>query len=216
MLSMLEEIVLLAVNEKTGELRSTREFGTAYALVGAVFFDLALARKIDTSEEEIQVIDTAPTGNPALDRVLEKMAQRRDLKTVREWIEEIFLSRHDLEGAALRSLIMQGILRHETGKRLWVIDVERFPMVNERPQQHVKVRLAQAILTDEIPETRDIMLVAIAEHCGLLGYVLSDAQLVNRKERIQALSNLETISRKVTDAILNLDTSVRQTITKVV
>ena len=74
MLSMLEEIVLLAVNEKTGELRSTREFGTAYALVGAVFFDLALARKIDTSEEEIQVIDTAPTGNPALDRVLEKMA----------------------------------------------------------------------------------------------------------------------------------------------
>ena len=40
MLSMLEEVVLLAVDEKTGGLRSTREFGTAYALVGAVFFDL--------------------------------------------------------------------------------------------------------------------------------------------------------------------------------
>ena len=46
MLTMLEEVVLLAVDEKNGQLRSTREFGTAYALVGAIFFDLALARKI--------------------------------------------------------------------------------------------------------------------------------------------------------------------------
>ena len=216
MLSMLEEIVLLAVNEQTGELRSTREFGTAYALVGAVFFDLALGKKIDTSEEEIHIIDTSPTGNAAVDTILAQLAERRDLKTVRDWIEEIFLSCQDLEGAALKSLIDQGILRHEISKRLWIIDVERFPMVNERPQQHVKVRLAHAILTDEIPETRDIMLVAIAENCGLLGYVLSDTQLRNRRERIHALSNVETISRKVTDAILNLDTSVRGSMTKVV
>jgi hypothetical protein len=214
MLSMLEEIVLLAVNENTGELRSTREFGTAYALVGAVFFDLALARKIDTDEDEIRIIDTAPMGNKAVDTVLSQMSQRPDLKTVRSWIEEIFLSRHDLEGAALQSLIDQAILRHEISKRLWIIDVERFPMVNQKPQQHVKIRLAQAILTDDIPETRDIMLVAIANHCGLLGYMLSDAQLENRKQRIAALSNLETISRKVTDAILNLDASVRHHLTK--
>ncbi|HYW43484.1 MAG TPA: GPP34 family phosphoprotein [Bryobacteraceae bacterium] len=216
MLTMLQEVVLLAVDEKTGELRSTREFGTAYALVGAVFFDLVLARKIDTGTEEIHIIDTTPTGDPALDRVLEKMAQRPGLKTVRDWIEEIFRSRHDLETAALRSLVEQGILRHEVSKRLWIIDVERFPVVNNRPQQHVKVRLAQAILADDIPATRDIMLVAIAEHCGLLGYVLSDAQLVNRKPRVQALCNVETISRKVTDAIRNLDANAKQAMTRVV
>jgi len=216
MLTMLQEVVLLAVDEKTGELRSTREFGTAYALVGAVFFDLVLARKIDTGTEEIHIIDTTPTGDPALDRVLEKMAQRPGLKTVRDWIEEIFRFRHDLETAALRSLVEQGILRHEVSKRLWIIDVERFPVVNNRPQQHVKVRLAQAILADDIPATRDIMLVAIAEHCGLLGYVLSDAQLVNRKPRVQALCNVETISRKVTDAIRNLDANAKQAMTRVV
>ena len=82
MLSMLEEVVLLAVDEKNGGLRSTREFGTAYALVGAVFFDLALARKIDTDTEAIQIIDTMPTGNATLDRVLTHMASRPDLTTV--------------------------------------------------------------------------------------------------------------------------------------
>jgi golgi phosphoprotein 3 len=216
MLTMLEEVVLLAVDEWTGKLRSTREFGTAYALVGAVFFDLALARKVDTDTETIHILDTAPTGNATLDRMLGRMASRPELTTVREWIEEMFLHRDDLEGEALDSLIARGVLRYEQSKLLWIIDVERYPMVDNRPQQQVKIRLAQAILTDEIPQTRDIMLVSIAERCGLLGYVLSDIELDNRKHRVQMLCKLETISRKVGEAITGLDKSIRIAMTKVV
>jgi hypothetical protein len=216
MLSMLQEVVLLAVDEKTGGLRSTREFATAYALVGAVFFDLALARKIDTDTEEIRIIDTTPSGDATLDRVLAGMAAKPNLATVREWLEEIFLRKDDLEGEALQSLIVQGILRHEKSKLLWIIDVERFPLVNNKPQQHVKLRLAQTILSDDIPETRDIMLVSIAEPCGLLQYVLSESELAARHARIQMLCNMETISRKVSDAIVSLEISLRSAMTKVV
>ena len=216
MLTMLEEIVLLAVDEKSGGLRSAREFATAYALVGAVFFDLALARRIDTDTESIQIVSTKPTGNATLDRVLSDMAKRTDLKTVKEWIEEIFHRKDDLEGEALRSLIAQGILRHEKSKLLWIIDVERFPLVDNKPQQHVKLRLAQAIMSDDIPSTRDIMLVSLAEPCGLLHYVLSESELAARHARIQMLCNMETISRKVTAAIVSLETALRQAMTKVV
>jgi Golgi phosphoprotein 3 len=216
MLTMLEEVVLLAVDERNGGLRSTREFSTAYALVGAVFFDLALARKIDSDTEEIQIIDTAPTGNATLDQALEHMAKRPDLKTVTAWIEEIFHRREDLEGEALQSLIAQGILRHEKSKLLWIIDVERFPLVDNKPQQHVKLRLAQAILSDDIPATRDIMLVSIAEPCGLLQHVLSEDTIALRRHRINLLCGMETISRKVMDAIVNLETTLRQVMTKVV
>jgi Golgi phosphoprotein 3 len=200
-----EEVVLLTVDEKTGGLRSTREFATMYALVGAVFFDLTLAHKIDTDTDSVQIIDTTPTGDALLDRVLAHMAQHPRLTTVKEWIEEIYGRGDDLEGEVLRSLIARGVLRHEKSKRLWVIDVERFPMVDNKPQQHTKVRLARAILSDEIPPARHIMLVSIAEACGLLGYVLTDDERAARRNRIQMLCNLETISRKVTDAILFLE-----------
>jgi golgi phosphoprotein 3 len=210
-----EEVVLLTVDERTGRLRSTREFATTYALVGALFFDLALARKIDTDTESVQVIDTTPTGNTTLDRVLAHMAQRSELTTVKEWIEEIYRREDDLEGEVLRSLIARGVLRHEKSKRLWIIDVERFPMVDNKPQQHTKVRLARAILSDEIPPARHIMLVSIAEACGLLGYVLTDDQRAARRNRIQMLCNLETISRKVTDAIHALETKSPQAMTNV-
>jgi golgi phosphoprotein 3 len=210
MLTMLEEVVLLAVDEVSGGLRSTREYGAEYALAGAVFFDLALAGKIDTDTETIRIVDRTPAGNATLDRVLQAMAERPELTTVRQWIEEMFLRRQNLEGEALQALIARGILRHEKSKRLWIIDVERFPLVNSRPQLHVKTRLANAILTDNIPDTRDIMLVSIAAACGLLSFVLSETQLIARQKRIQILCGLETISRKVTAAIIDLNTSMSQ------
>jgi hypothetical protein len=216
MLTMLEEVVLLAVDQRSGELRSTREYSTAYALVGAVIFDLALAHKIDTDTEEVAIINTASTGNALLDRVLAHMAQRPDLKTVSAWIEEIFHMRDDLEGEALASLGREGILRHEKSKLLWIIDVERFPLVDDKPQQHVRLRLANAILTDGIPATRDIMLVSIAEPCGLLPFVLGEDTIALRRHRIRLLCGLETISRKVSDAIVSLETSLRQVMHKVV
>lgn len=214
MLTMLEEAVLLAVDEQTGHLRSTREYGTAYALVGAVFFDLALARKVDTDTEAIRVVDAAPTGHATLDGVLAEMGRRPDLATVRQWIEEVFHRRQDLEGAALGSLMARGILRHERSKRLWVIDVERFPLVNGRHQEGVKERLRRAILGDQIPETRDIMLVSLAEPCGLLPYLLTEAEITARRQRIRMLCNLETISRKVTAAIEGLDAGLRSAAAK--
>jgi golgi phosphoprotein 3 len=216
MLTMLEEVVLLAVDEKTGNLRSAREFSTAYALVGALFFDLALARKIDTDTETIHIIDRTPTGNATLDRVLHEMESRPQLTTVREWIEHLFHQRGDLEGEALGSLIAKGIVRHEKSKLLWIIDIERFPLVDNVPQQDVRLRLRNAILHDGIPDTRDIMLVSLAVPCGLLSYVLSDGGMESRKERIHMLCNLETISRKVTAAIESLDATMRQAMSKVV
>ena len=197
MLTMLEEIVLLAVDERSGKLRSAMEFGAAYALVGAVFFDLSLARKIDTDMEDIRIVDATPTGNPTLDRFVTELVQHPELKTVAACIQLMFHQRGDLEGEALQKLMARGILRHEKSKMLWIIEVERFPLVDNRPQRHVKLRLAEAILGDGIPDTRDIMLVSIAEYCGLLSYVLSEAELENRRERIRMLCNLETISRKV-------------------
>jgi len=215
MLTMLEEIVLLAVDEKTGCLRSVREYATAYALVGAVFFDLALARKIDTDTETIEIIDTTPTGNAPGPGSGGHVAPRH-LKTVEDWIEQLFYGRDDLEGEALKSLIDRGILRHQKSKLMWIINVECYPMVNNKPQKFVTTRLANAILGDDIPDTRDIMLVSIAAPCGLLSYVLVEDALERRKRRVELLCHLETISRKVNSAIVNLDAARRNVMPKMI
>ncbi len=209
MLSMLEEIVLLAVDEQTGKLRSPDRFSTAYALGGALFFDLALAGKIDTGTSEIQIVDASPSGHAAMDHFLGEMAQKPEVATVRGWIQEAFGYRDYLEEFALASLVARGILRHETSRKLWVIDVTRFPVVDNQTIRHVRHRLAEAILTDEIPEPRDIMLVSVADASGLLAYVLSAVDLERRRERIRLLANLETIGREAAEAIRFLERNIR-------
>jgi Golgi phosphoprotein 3 len=164
---MLEEVVLLTVDEQTGKLRSPDRFGTAYALGGALFFDLALAGKIDTGTSEIEIVDAAPTGNAAMDYFLGEMAQKPERNTVRAWIQEAFGYRDYLEEVALGSLVERGVLRHEKSRKLWIIDVTRFPIVDNQQARDVRQRLANAILNDEIPEPRDIMLVSVADASGL-------------------------------------------------
>jgi hypothetical protein len=46
--------------------------------------------------------------------------------------------------------------------------------------------------------------------------VLSDTQLSNRRQRIHTLCNVETISRKVIEAIAGLDEVRQQSIGKIV
>ena len=208
MLTMLEEIVLLAVDEQTGKLRAANRIGAAYAMGGALFFDLALAGKIDTGAADIQIVDASPTGHAAMDHFLAEMAARPELTTVRSWIQEAFGYRDYLEEFALASLVERGVLRHEKSHRLWIVDVSRFPTVDNKPAEHVRRRLATAILDDAIPEPRDIMLVSVSDASGLLECAISRQEAERRRDRIELLANLETIGREVAEAIRFLDQSI--------
>ena len=69
MLTLLEEVVLLAVDEKTGELTSSRECWTEYALAAAVLFDLALDGVADESKARLllsQVCQSQPEFERAM------------------------------------------------------------------------------------------------------------------------------------------------------
>jgi hypothetical protein len=166
MLTILEEIVLLTIDPRSGRLRGGGEFSVRYALAGAVLFDLALARRIDTDVDAITVVDPTPTGHPIQDGLLAELAAKGGPRSVRGCVEQIFLQRPDLEGAALAELKDKGIIRHETSKLLWVIDRHRFPLVDGAPRQHVTARLAQVVLNDDIPDPRDIMLVSLVHAAG--------------------------------------------------
>jgi hypothetical protein len=202
-LTLLEEIVLLTIDPRTGRLRGAADYSVQYALAGAALFDLALAGRIDTDATSITVVSDAPTGNVIQDRLLAQLS-RQSPCSVRDCVEQVFREWKDLESEALAQLTARGIIRHEKTKLLWVIDRQRFPLVDGRPQQLVTARLAQAVLGDDIPDVRDIMLVSLASACGLLEVVLAPAQIEARAEWIESLSKIETISRNVGEAITTL------------
>jgi hypothetical protein len=203
-LTLLEEVALLTIDPRTGGLRGDQLYSIPYALAGAVLFDLALAGRIDTDTEAITVVGTGETGQRVQDELLAELVKQGGPLDVRRWVEQTFLLHKDLEERALEQLVDRGLVRMETSRRLWVIEIQRFPMVDGRPYQLVRDRLCDAILGDAVPPTRDIMLVSLASACGLLGAVLTPEQMAVRRDRIDALSSVETIARNVSNAIASL------------
>ena len=196
--------VALSMRSERDACAAATNTACATRLRARSLFDLALERRIDTDVDAITVCDPTPTGHPIQDGILAELAKQPGPLRVRVCVERIFLNRPDLEGEVLEALKEKGIIRHETSKLLWVIDRHRFPLVNGAPQQFVTLRLARAVLHDEIPDVRDIMLVSLAHACGLLNVVLADSQIEARAEWIANLSRIETISRNVSTAIADL------------
>jgi Golgi phosphoprotein 3 len=202
LLTLLEEIVLLTINPRTGCLEGGNEFSVRYALAGAMLFDLALARRIDTDVDAVTVISDVPTGNPIQDELLATLSRGAASHKVRDCLGQIFYQGRDLEGEALELLIKKGVIKQEMSKLLWVIDLQRLRVIDGAPRQLVTARLAQAVLGDDIPDIRDIMLVSLANACGLLSVVLAPAQIEMRADWIETLSKIETISRNVSTSIV--------------
>ena len=70
MLSFAEEIVLLLLDDASGEFAPLPQSVFGIVVAGAALMDLALRNRIDTDLEKLVVVDPTPTGDDILDDAL--------------------------------------------------------------------------------------------------------------------------------------------------
>ena len=87
MLRFAEEIMLLILDDISGEFARVPEWSLRCALAGAVLMDLALENRIDTDPERLFLIDPTPVGDDLLDPVLASIAQSPETYDARYWVQ---------------------------------------------------------------------------------------------------------------------------------
>lgn len=203
MLSFPEEIVLLLLDETKGEFVSLPESVFAIVMGGAALMDLALHNRIDTDLEKLMVVDRKPLGDDILDDVLSGLAgicDKRSELSIPDALYETALGAEEYRGRALKRLVARGVLREENGRHLWVFRTRRYPVIDDREQQEVRARMRQIVLSDEIPDPRDVVLVCLIDACALMGFVLSEKELDAATPRIEQLRKMDLIGQAVTRA----------------
>ncbi len=200
MLSFPEEIVLLLLDETRGEFVPLPESVFAIVMGGAALMDLALHNRIDSDLEKLMVVDRTPLGDDILDDALAVLAKETGDLDITEALYDVALAAEDYRARALKRLIAQGILNEESGRFLWVFRTRRYPVIDNTEQQEVRARLRQVVLTDEIPDPRDIVLICLVDACALLGFVLSDDELDAARPRVEQLRKMDLIGQAVTKA----------------
>ena len=200
MLGFVEEIVLLQLDER-GRLIELPLSAADVVLAGAALMELALRNKVDTDLNRFFVVDREPTGDAILDDALGALVASGGDLTTGAAIERITLNARHYRDIALRRLVEKGVLREEEGRCLWVFHTRRYPVIDNTEQREVRARLRQLILTDEIPDPRDVVLLCLIDACGLLGLVLSLDEIASRRTRIEQLTRLDLIGQAMTKAV---------------
>ena len=209
-LTLLEEFLLLALDDETGQFhplaRSTFDCATA----GAVLMDLTLRARIDNDLRDMFVVDQTPTGDPMLDSVLQVMALAPVLTPhpIAYWLRHFADEGEVMREKALKRLEERGIIRRQNRTIFWKFGTRRYPLVEDKEQREVKRRILGVVLGDEIPAAHDVMLTGLAESCDLFRFILSAHEAEHAKPRIAQVARLDLIGQAVAKGITEIDAAI--------
>jgi hypothetical protein len=212
MLTFPEEIVLLALDDKTGEFVDLPPLAMDQALAGAALLELAFQNRIDTDLTHLSLVSAKPTGEEMLDPLLEKIVTAKDKKDAKYWVGVFSGDGEKIREKVLRRLVQRGILKQEEKKILWVIPGRRYPMVKDQEEREVRKRIRSVVVDGEVPGPRDVVLVSLASACQLLRSVFADADLLKYSARIAEVSKMDLIGRAVSKSVAEVQEAVMRAV----
>ena len=211
MLRFAEEMVLLLLDDESGSFSHIPSWSMDYALAGGVLMDLALENRIDTDLERLILIDGTPTGDTLLDPALADIAAdvaaggERD---ARYWVEREAERAVAIRDECLRRMVETGILEEREERKLWVFRSQHYPVVDPTQEREVRRRIMDVLLSEEIPDPRDIVIIGLADATGIFKNMLSSKELDRVSDRIEQVRRLDLIGQAMTQAIRDIEVSI--------
>ena len=211
MLRFAEEIILLLLNDEDGSFARVPYWSLNYAIAGGVLMDLALENRIDTDLEKMIVLDTTPVGDSLLDPTLADIAAGEE-GDARFWVENTANQADAIREEALSRLVGQGILEQREDRFLWVFRSRRYPSVQGQAEREVKLRIMEVLFGDQVPDPRDVVIICLADACGIFEKLLSKQELDKATPRIQQVRKLDLIGQAMTQAIQDIELLVSSSV----
>lgn len=213
MLRFAEEILLLALDDKTGRLHPLPERALEFALAGAVLAELAFLDRLDTDATQMVIKNSEPMGDPVLDEALKCLPKDEPKLSIQKALARVALKTDGLKKLLFEELARKGILKQQEQKFLWVMRERRYPMVDNREEREVRTRIREIVLTPgEIPDPRDVVLIGLMDACDLDAFVFTPAELDKSAERIKQICRMDFIVQGLARAIGEIQKAILEVI----
>lgn len=210
MLTLADEFMLLNIKDEGGAFIALPHHVFAASLAGAILMDLALSERIDTDLDKLFVVSRQPTSHPALDQALAHIADHNDVITLEAAVRLLVARQEHLTELIIARLCQEGILTRRDGRVLWVFPTRRYPILNGREIVEVKLRLLGILLRGDLPDGHDACLLSLVSIGNLTGLLVPPSDLMRAQHRLEELSNLELIGRRVREYIAAVQIDIAQ------
>ena len=189
------EQFLLLLRSEDGTLSRAPEWLVRYALGGAVLMDLALENRIDTDARRLFLIDSTPVRDRLLDPMLAEIARADESHDALYWVEHATRHADEIREAALERLVETGVLRLHDDRFLWIFGTRRYSLLDSDVERELKSQIRMVLSSDVIPDPREIVIVTLADGCGLVEPLLSAGETDRAASRIELVRKMDLIGR---------------------
>jgi len=172
-----------------------------FGLAGSELIRLAAARRIDVVRGRIEVLNTAPTGDPLLDDALGSMTSGRRGPTAKAWVAR---DRRGLVERYLARAESAGIIRADRRKALGFIPVTRWTVVDAGRAAQARARLEAVAASTGTVDSAQAALAGLASAIDVTGVVFPGLAGSAARKRLRQAAKGDAASagaaRAVSDA----------------
>ena len=169
MITLFEELQLLAIHEDKGIFIGSVLDRLQPGLAGAVLAELALGGKIcATNNHRLHVADASPTNNPILDDALLELQKSDKERKFGYWLNNLYPKAEKLLKKITKNLVLQGLLTQDDDNLVWVVPSPLHPEINSSAKYAVVQHLRALVLAKEQAGSREITFLSLVSACGLL------------------------------------------------
>ena len=203
MLSLSEEILLLALDDESGRLLPLPERALDIALAAAVIMGLHNEGRIQVNPPSVSVLNNTPTGDIIFDEMLKDIEKHPQSK-LSGHIHRVSGHANHIRKATLEGLVKKNILECKEEKIFWILPSKRYPVADNHEEVIAKERIRKVLIEGEQPKAWDIDMIALLDACDLLHTLFSKKELEAARERIKDIESRDPIGITVIEAIADV------------
>lgn len=208
MLTLAEELLLLALDEAKGSAGSTP---IEPGLSGALLVDLGrlgALRPEGRKLHPVEGVEGAGIEHPVLARAAAAIAGSSKPRTAKAWVGRLPRELKPLLGTVARPLVEAGILDEQQVRLFGLFPATRFPEADPGPERRLRLRLHEVLLGGRAPQEQDALLLGLLEPLGLVGQLVDRRQRREARKRAKEIATNGIAGKAVSDAVRDIQAAV--------
>lgn len=209
MLSIFEELFLLALDEENGKILPFAKKSLAYGLSGGILAELAFLGKVSTNEKHrLELSDAAITGDDILDGAIEEIQSSDKLRRLTYWVSQFSSRPKKLREGVGERLVTKEFLVRDDRRLFWENAVGENDASTIQTKFEMKIPLRACILSNGECNARDLALLNVASACGLLNLVFTQDELAVAQQHVQEKVVRDALNNPVMQTIEEIQQAI--------
>jgi Golgi phosphoprotein 3 len=202
MLTITEELFLLALDEERGQVPNSVAMSLRFGLGGALVADLFVEQLIQLeNKNRVALVARAHSTDELFEEALEAIRRAENPRKLTHWINLFSTGTKKFQARLGERLVAQGVLTREEKRYLWVTPYAPYPLLDANARYWIKHRLREVALTQQTAGERDVALLSLLRAGNLLDHIFTRDELKLARKKVDQLTRDEQIGQGVLEAI---------------